>query len=56
MATPSAVMVSLHGMKIAAFVQLWSVIVSIESNPSDGGNLMMKSIATVLNGNASGFT
>jgi hypothetical protein len=48
-------MVSLHGMKMAALVQSWSVIVSIESNPFESGNLTMKSMATVSNGIASGF-
>jgi hypothetical protein len=40
-------MSSLHGMKIAAFVQPWSVMVSIESYPCETGNLTMKSSATV---------
>ena len=52
LATSSAEIVSLQGMKIAAFEQLWSVMVSIVSYPLDGGNLMMKSIATVSKGNA----
>jgi hypothetical protein len=34
-AVSSAVMSSLHGMKIAAFVHPWSVTVRIESNPCD---------------------
>jgi hypothetical protein len=40
-------------MKIAAFVQPWLVIVSIESNPCEIGNLTMKSSATVSKGVAS---
>ncbi len=34
--------------------QLWSVIVSIESYPLDGGSLVMKSNAMHSNGSASG--
>jgi hypothetical protein len=40
---------------MTALVQSWSVIVKIESNPLDKGNLTMKSIATVSKGRASGF-
>jgi hypothetical protein len=47
-------MVLLCGMKRAALVQLWSVMVSMESKPFESGNLTMKSIATVSNGSASG--
>ena len=47
-------MVSLQGMNIAALVQSWLVIVSIESYPLDGGSLVIKSIATTSNGWASG--
>lgn len=54
-AVSSALISSLHGMNITAFVQLWSVTVRIESYPCERGNLVMKSIATVLNGIASGF-
>ncbi len=50
----SAVIVSLHGMNIAALLQSWSVMVSIESYPCDMGSLVMKSRATVLKGIASG--
>src|SRR6266850_6699657 len=46
-ATPSASIVSLHGKRITALVQSWSVIVRIESYPFDSGNLTMKSIAMV---------
>ena len=53
-ATSSAEIVSLQGMKIAAFEQSWSVMVSMESYLFEGGNLTMKSIATVLKGNACG--
>ena len=51
-ATSSAEIVSLQGMKIAAFEQSWLVIVSIVLYPFDGGNLTMKSIATVSKGSA----
>ena len=51
-ATSSAEIVSLQGIKIAAFEQSWSVTVSIVSYPFDGGNLTMKSIATVSKGSA----
>ena len=51
-ATSSAEIVSLQGMKIATFEQSWSVTVSIVSYPFDGGNLMIKSIATVSKGSA----
>src|SRR6266436_1358232 len=47
--------VSLHGMNMDPFEQLWLVIVSIESYSSDGGSLVMKSRAMHLNGCASGF-
>ena len=46
---------SLHGIKITALEQSWSVTVSIESYPCDLGSLVMKSIATTSNGVASGF-
>ncbi len=52
-AVSSAVILSLHGMNTAAFVQSWLVMVSIESYPCEGGSLVMKSNATVLNGIAS---
>ena len=51
----SAVIASLQGMNITALLQLWSVMVSIESYPCDAGNLVMKSRATVLKGIASGW-
>ena len=54
-ATPSAEIVSLQGMKIVAFEQSWSVMVRIESYLFDGGNLTIKSIATVSKGNARGM-
>ncbi len=47
--------VSLHGINMDPFEQLWSVIVSIESYPLDGGSLVMKSRAIHSNGCASGF-
>ena len=46
---------SLHGMNMDPFEQSWSVIVSIESYPSDGGSLVMKSSAMHSNGCASGL-
>jgi hypothetical protein len=51
LATPTASMVSLHGMKMLAFDTLWSMMVSIMSYPSEGGSFMMKSRAMVWNGN-----
>ena len=53
-AVSSAVMLSLQGMNTAAFVQSWSVTVSIESHPCEVGSLVMKSSAIVSNGIASG--
>ena len=46
-ATPSAVIVSLQGIMISILVQLWSVIVRMESNPIDSGSFTMKSMAMV---------
>ncbi len=51
--TPLAVIVSLHGMKMDALLQLWSVIVRIVSYPCDLGSLTMKSMAITLKGLAS---
>ena len=51
-ATPSAVIVSLQGIAISIFVQLWSVIVRMELYPADSGNFTMKSIDMVWNGSA----
>ncbi len=51
--TPSAVIVSLQGMKIAALLQSWSVIIRIESYPWDLGSLTMKSMAITSKGSAS---
>ena|SRR6266702_2239218 len=53
-AVSSAVMLSLQGMNMVAFVQSWSVTVSIESYPCEIGSLVMKSRAIVSNGIASG--
>ena len=53
--TSSTEIVSLQGIKIAAFEQSWSVMVNIVSYPLDGGNLTIKSIATVSKGNACGI-
>src|SRR6266702_3814563 len=49
----SAIMLSLHGMNTAAFVQSWLVTVSIESYPCEVSSLVMKSKATVSNSIAS---
>ena len=51
-ATPSAVIVSLQGIVISILVQSWSVIVRMESNPSDSGSFTIKSMARVQNGSA----
>src|SRR6266571_4736982 len=51
--TPSTVIVSLQGMKIAALLQSWSVIVRIVSYPWDLGSLTIKSMAITSNGSAS---
>ena len=45
-------MVSLQGMKTDALEQSVSVMVRIVSNPPEGGNLVMKSMAIVSNGRA----
>ena len=49
-AVPSTLISLLHGMKMAAFVQSWSVTVRIESYPCGNGSLVIKLIATVSNG------
>jgi hypothetical protein len=50
LAISAAVAVSQQGMKIAAFEQLWSVMVRILSKPLEGGSLMMRSMAIFLKG------
>jgi hypothetical protein len=45
-------MVIWQDRKIAAFVQLWSVIMRIELYPPDFGKSTIKSIVTVLKGRA----
>lgn len=50
MATPSAVMVSLHESRSAALEQSWSIMVRMVSFPSLSSNLVMKSIVTISNG------
>src|SRR6266702_2290369 len=50
-----AIIASLQGMNRATLLQLWSIIVSIESYPCDGSNLVIKSSTTVSNGIASGW-
>src|ERR1700744_5739187 len=54
-AMSSAVAVSLHGMRTTAFVQSWSITVSIKSHPCDVGNFVMRSMDTTSNGSASIF-
>ena len=51
-ATPSAVIVSLQGIAISIFVQSWSVMVRMESYPTDSGSFTIKSIDIVWNGKA----
>ena len=48
--TPSESIVSWQGMKTDALLQSVSVMVRIVSNPPDGGNFVMKSIAMVSKG------
>ena len=48
--TPLESIVSWQGMKTDALLQSVSVMVRIVSNPSDGSNLVMKSIAIVSKG------
>src|SRR6266404_8662725 len=49
-ASPSAVIVSWQGMKMAALLQSWSVIVKIVLYFPDFGNFMMKSMDTIWKG------
>ena len=49
-ATPSAVIVSWQGMKMAALLQSWSVIVRIVSYFPDFGSFTIKSMDTVWKG------
>ena len=51
-ATPSESITSLQGMKMDAFEQSVLVTVSMVSYSPDCGSFMMKSMATVLNGQA----
>jgi hypothetical protein len=51
--TPSELIVSLQGMKMDALLQSMLVMVRIVSKPSEGGSLVIKSIAIVLNDLAS---
>ena len=44
---------SRHGMNMNTLEQSWSVIVRMESYPSDSGSLVIKSMATTSNGVAS---
>ena len=46
---------SMHGIKMVAFEQSWSVTVSMESYPCDTGSFVVKSIVMVSNGMASSF-
>ena len=54
-AVSSALISSVHGINCAILVQSWSVIVRIESYPSDIGSFVMKLRAMVLNRRASGL-
>jgi hypothetical protein len=45
----------MHGIKIVAFEQSWSMTVSMESYPCNTGSLVIKSTATVLKGVALGL-
>ena len=51
-ATPSAVIVSLQGIVISIFVKSWSVIVKMESYPTNSGSFTIKSMDMVWNGKA----
>ena len=50
--TPSELIASLQGIKIDAFKQSVLVIVRMVLCPPDRGNLVIKSIVTVLKGQA----
>ena len=54
-AVPSALISLIRCKNMAALVQSWLVIVRIESYPCDKGSLVIKSMATVSNGIASGL-
>ena len=54
-AVSSALIFSQQGIKRDILVQLWSVIVRMESKPCDSGSFVIKSSAIVLNGSASGM-
>ena len=49
-AIPSAVIILLHGMRITPFVSPWSTTTNIESNPSDKGRSIIRSIEQFVNG------
>ena len=51
-AIPSASTVFEQGMNMAALLQLWSVMVRIESCPFNKGRSVIKSRAIVVNGGA----
>src|ERR1700744_6254990 len=51
-ATPSAVIVSRHGIAISIFVQSWSVMVKMESYPADSGSFTIKAMDMGWNGRA----
>ena len=53
-AVSSTLISSRHGMKRDILVQLWSVIVRMESKPCDSGSFVIKFSAIVSNGSASG--
>ena len=45
--TSCPVIVVLHGMNLATFEHLWSMIVSTASKPRDSGRSVIKSMATI---------
>ena len=46
----SAMIILLHDSKIALFIDLWSTMTMIESNPSDTGRSVIKSMVMRENG------
>ena len=49
-AIPSVVIILSHGIRITPFVRPWSTTTNIESNPSDNGRSIIKSIEQFANG------
>ena len=50
LAVPSVVIVLLQGRRITPFVRPWSTTTNIESNSSDGGRSVIRSIEQFANG------